>query len=61
MMPVRLKPGPGGGGGGIPIFSYIRRLGSFLGVQNFEFPYFFGFSEKIIFLGMKILWIFLRG
>ena len=35
-----------GGGGVTLIFSYIRRLGSFLGVQNFEFLYFWGFSEK---------------
>ena len=34
--------GGGGGGGGTQIFSYIRRLGSFLGVQNFEFHFFFG-------------------
>ena len=28
-------------------FSYIRRPGSFLGVQNFEFQYFLGgFSEN---------------
>ena len=38
--------GGGGGGGGILIFSYIRRLGSFLEVQSFEFQYFWGFSEK---------------
>ena len=51
--------GGGGGGGGTPIFSYIRRLGSFLGVQNFEFQYFGGFSEKKNILGgMKLLWIF---
>ena len=37
----------GGGGGGTLILSYIRRLGSFLGVQNFEFQYFLSFSEKI--------------
>ena len=37
---------PGGGGGGTLIFSYIRRLGSFFGVQNFEFQYFWEFSEK---------------
>ena len=36
----------GGGGGGTLIFSYIRRLGPFFGGQNFEFQYFFGFSEK---------------
>ena len=47
------------GGGGTLIFSYIRRLESFFGVQNVEFQYFWGFSEKLIFsLGMKILWIF---
>ena len=33
---------PGGGGGG----TLIRRLGSYFGVQNFEFQYFLGFSEK---------------
>ena len=49
-----------GGGGGTLIFSYIRRLGSFFGVQNFEFHYFWGFSEKMnIFWRIKILWIFL--
>ena len=47
------------GGGGTLIFSYIRRLGSFLGVQNFEFQYFGGFRKINIFWGMKILWIFL--
>ena len=32
------------------------------GVQNSEFQYFWGFSEKSIFLGgMKILWIFFGG
>ena len=42
--------------------SHIHRLGLFLGVQNSEFQYFWGFSEKLIFLGgMKILWIFLGG
>ena len=34
------------GGGGTLIFSYIRRLGPFFGVQNFEFQYFLGFCEK---------------
>ena len=34
-----------GGGGGV-MFSYIRRLGPFFWVKNFEFRYFFGFSEK---------------
>ena len=45
----------GGGGGGTLIFSYIRRLGSFYGVQNFEFLYFGGFQRNEYFLGgMKI-------
>ena len=71
MTPVRLEPGPRGGGGGTPIFSYIRRLGSFFGVQNFEFQYFFFFflggggGSEFFFLGgggcMKILWIFFVG
>ena len=38
--------GAQGGGGGTLIFSHIRRLGPFFGVQNSEFQYFFGFSEK---------------
>ena len=55
-------PGGGGGGGGTLIFSYIRRLGSFFWVQNFEFQYFWGFSEKNnIFWDVKILWIFFGG
>ena len=42
-----LKNSRGGGGGrGTLIFSYIRRLGSFFGVQNLELHYFGGFSEK---------------
>ena len=48
-----------GGVGVTLIFSYIRRLGSFFWVQNFEFQYFWGFQK--IFLGMKILWIFFGG
>ena len=68
----------GGGGGGVEgslIFSYIRRLGPFLGVQNFKFQYFYfylfifffsggggGGSEKNeYFWGMKILLIFFGG
>ena len=52
----------GGGGGGILIFSYLHRLGSFFGVQNFEFQYFLGFSEIFFWGGgMKILWIFFEG
>ena len=33
----------GGGGGGTLICSYIRRLGTFFGVQNFELQYILGF------------------
>ena len=43
------------------LFSYIRRLGSFLGVQNFVFQYFGGFSEKLIFFRYEDLWIFFGG
>ena len=52
------------------IFSDIRRLGPFLGVQNFEFQYFLfiyflggrgGVRKMNIFGGMKIVWIFLGG
>ena len=32
------------GGGGTLICSYIRRLGTFFGVQNFEFQYIFFFG-----------------
>ena len=55
------------GGGGTLIFSYIRRLGSFMGVQKFEFQYVFCFFRKMIFFlggeggGMMILWIFWGG
>ena len=42
----KLVYSPGGGGGGTLIFLYIHRLGSFFLVQNFEFQYFWGFSEK---------------
>ena len=45
-------------GGGPLVFSYIRRVGSFMGVQNFKFQYFWGFQQNNYFLGMKILWIF---
>ena len=33
-------------------FSYIRRLGSFFGVQNFEFQFFWGVFRKI-----NIFWV----
>ena len=56
---------PGGGGGGVNlIFSYIHRLGSFLGVQNFEFHHLGGgggIRKMNIFWGLRILWIFLWG
>ena len=38
--------GGGGGGGGTLIFSHIHRLRLFFCVQNSEFQYFLGFSEK---------------
>ena len=44
--------------GGTLTFLYIRRLGLFFGVQNFEFQYFLRFSKKKNFWGTKILWIF---
>ena len=46
---VSLTKSPRGGGGGwgaTLIFSYIRRLGSFVWVQNFEFQYFLTSSRK---------------
>ena len=51
------------------IFSHIRRLGLFFGVQNSEFQFFWVFRKKmnyyyyllLLFWGMKILWIFLGG
>ena len=53
---------PGWGGGGTLIFSHIRRLGPFFWIQNSEFQYFLGFSEKwIFFWSMKILWKFFWG
>ena len=60
--PVTAQTPVGGGGVGSLIFSYIRTLGSFFWVQNFEFQYFLGVFRKInIILGMKILWIFFGG
>ena len=55
----------GGVGGGSLIFSYIRRLWLFIGVQNFEFGYFFGggLSEDFvdIFGGSSQSWTIFRG
>ena len=34
------------GGWGTLIFSYIRRLWSFFGVQDFKFQYFWGFQKN---------------
>ena len=42
---------------GTQIFSYLHRLWSYLGVQNFEFQYFLGFQKNKYFGGMNILWI----
>ena len=56
--------------GGTLIFSYLRRLGPFWGIQKFEFQYLFFFSrggggggvrKMNIFGDMKILWIFFGG
>ena len=53
---IILKAGGWGGGGGTLIFSCIRRLGIFLGIQNLEFQYFWGVSGKMnIFGSMKTL------
>ena len=55
-----VAPGGGGGGGGYLIWSYIRRLESFLGFEILNFNIFWGFHKNMnIFGGMKILWIFL--
>ena len=48
------------GEGNTLVCLYIRRLGSFFFVQNFEFQYFLGFSQKLISYGV-MLWIFLGG
>ena len=43
-------------------FSYIRRLGTFFCVQNFEFQYFWGFQKNKYFLGYEdFVDIFLGG
>ena len=39
--------------GGTLIFSYIRRLGTFFWVQNFEFKYFLGFQKNLYFFGCE--------
>ena len=39
--------------GGTLIFSYIRRLGSFFWVQNFELQNFLGFQKKKYFGGYE--------
>ena len=46
---------------GTLIFSYIRRLGSFLGGKKFKFQYIWGFHKNECFGVMKILWIFFGG
>ena len=57
--------------GGTLVFSYIRRLGTFSWVQNFEFKYFLGFQKFFyffgcedfvdIFLGSSQNWTIFRG
>ena len=39
--------------GGTLIFSYIRRLGPFFWVQNFNFDIFWGFQKNKYFLGYE--------
>ena len=41
------------GGGGILIFSYISRLGSFLGFKILNFNIFWGFQKNEDFFGYK--------
>ena len=43
-----------GGGGGTLIFSYIRRLGSFLGVKILNYNNFWGFQKNKYFLGYEV-------
>ena len=45
-----------GGEGGSLIFSYIRRLRPFLGVQNFEFNIFGGFQKNEDFVDIFLFW-----
>ena len=58
---------PGIPGTGTPIVSYIRRLGSFFRVHNFEFHYFWGGFRKMyedfvdIFWGSSQNWTLFRG
>ena len=47
---------PGGWGGGTLIFSCIRRLGLCLGVQNFEFQYFWGYEDFVDIFGSSQNW-----
>ena len=44
--PMEQTSPEGGGEGGTLIFSHIRRLGLFFWVQNSEFHFFGGVSEK---------------
>ena len=47
---------------GTLIFSHIRRLGLFFGVQNSEFQYCWGFSKNVYSLGYEdFVDIFLRS
>ena len=53
-----------GGGGGTLIFSCIRRLGLFLGVQTFNFNIFWGFWKTEYFWGYEdfvdIFWVIIK-
>ena len=48
-----MNPGGGGGGGGTLIFSHLRRLGPFFGVQILHFNIFWGFQKNEYFLGYE--------
>ena len=51
--------GSQGGGGGTLIFSYIRRLGSFLGFRNLNFNSFWGFQKNEYFWGHHKIGLYL--
>ena len=52
--------GAGTSGGTLIFRTYVGSV-RFLGVQNFEFQYFWGVQKNEYFLGMTILWIFIWG
>ena len=54
----RLRPR---GRGCTPIYSYIRRLGSFVWAQNLEFQYFLGIFRRMICLFLFVFFLFFFG